>query len=607
MAQKPVATGKVAAKVADAKAYAKMTTSGIILLTPAGLGLAQQYTCLAAYLAVGLTVLYYWLVLSPRAMARHQTKTLRRRIRAKLRPSSGYASTLELMFNWSRLAAVKEGKQARPGLSGWARLTSRPTDYAVRLGRAQYGIRTYARMEDQVLLLAPPRTGKSGLLADRIADHPGGCVATSTRADLYKATLAERAALGPVAVFNPQGVGSVQSNLRFDLLSPCKDLTMAWRMASWLTGGSGETKGSIDWFEDKGKTALTGLLFAAANMGLTIADVFRWNGREGHEIAIAALEANAPGEIVPIVRNALEANRTAASIQATIEQTLAWAAIPEIAAAVTPAPGDDVLKVEDLALNNGTLHLIGSGDEDSPIAPLFRALMSFVHYEAGLIGTRTAAGRLDPPMLLALDEVTQICPVALPQMLSDSAGKGILICPVAHSFSQLEERWGKPGADTIWTTCGTKVMLGGSSDLDTLQRIGGLIGRVRLNGYEVPAATAEFMRTLPRWHAIVVRMSYDPVIVKIRPVWRRPGKRFPLKHVNALRVRHAERAAVCAELQVLDVPAITRPADELQSVYTDIPAHEEYRDDTEEIPARDLRRTALGRTTGRKAQTFRPF
>ena len=45
----------------------------------------------------------------------------------------------------------------RPGLGFGARLFSRVTDYAVRLGRAQYGRRVYARGEDQTLIIAPQR------------------------------------------------------------------------------------------------------------------------------------------------------------------------------------------------------------------------------------------------------------------------------------------------------------------------------------------------------------------------------------------------------------------------------------------------------------------
>ena len=79
---------------------------------------------------------------------------------------------------------------------------------------------------------------------------------------------------------------------------------------------------------------------------------------------------------------------------------------------------------------------------------------------------------------MALDEVTPVCPVDLPVMLSDSAGKGVLITAVCHSTSQLEQSWGKDGAATVWATCGTKVLLGGISDPDTLERTSKLCGNV---------------------------------------------------------------------------------------------------------------------------------
>ena len=45
---------------------------------------------------------------------------------------------------------------------------SRPV-YAVRLGRAQLGRTIYARGEDQVTIIAPQRTNKTGILADRVS------------------------------------------------------------------------------------------------------------------------------------------------------------------------------------------------------------------------------------------------------------------------------------------------------------------------------------------------------------------------------------------------------------------------------------------------------
>ena len=59
---------------------------------------------------------------------------------------------------------------------------------------------------------------------------------------------------------------------------------MAYRMAQWLTGGitSRSGHGDLEWFEQKGDVALQALLWAAANGGYAITDVFRWVLLDGH-------------------------------------------------------------------------------------------------------------------------------------------------------------------------------------------------------------------------------------------------------------------------------------------------------------------------------------
>src|ERR1700722_18577178 len=89
-------------------------------------------------------------------------------------------------------------------------------------------------------------------------------------------------------------------------------------------------------------------------------------------------------------------------------------------------------------------------------------------------------GRLDPPMLMALDEVTQICPVPLPLWMAGSAGKGIVIVAVFHGLAQLEARWDNSGARAIWDTAGIKVILGGVTDPNTLEQLSRLCGEIRL-------------------------------------------------------------------------------------------------------------------------------
>jgi type IV secretion system protein VirD4 len=485
---------------------------------------------LTALVLILAAALFYQHVISRRAQAQHRVRALRWRTRLRLRPGTGYASLPELALRWSRAAAVLHGRRARPGLGLRRRLTCRTTRYAVRLGRAQYGRRLYARLEDMVLVLAPQRTGKSGLLADRILDHDGPVLAASTRTDLHDTTAAERARLGPVHVFNPQDAGNLPSTLRWDLLGPCRDLVMAHRMAGWLAGAAknGGSHGNIEWFERKGDTALAGLLFAAAVTGSTVRDVFRWVQLDGHETALRALAEYGTPEMLAVVRRMLADNRTAGSVRDTVELTLAWVAVPGLAEAVTPGPGDS-FEVDEFVFRNGTLYMIASGDDDSPLTPLFRALASYVHYEAGMAGTRTRARRLDPPLLMALDEVAVICPVDLPAMLADSAGKGILLMPVTHSVGQLRARWGADGAQTIWATCGTKILLPGISDPETLTSVSDLCGSVVVDGDRADAVVpAEFLRCLPDWRALIVRMNLSPAVVKFRPVWKRPARRFPL-------------------------------------------------------------------------------
>ena len=42
----------------------------------------------------------------------------------------------------------------------------------------------------------------------------------------------------------------------------------------------------------------------------------------------------------------------------------------------------------------------------------------------------------------------------------------------------------------------------------------------------VPVVPPEFIRALPDWRALIVRMNLSPVVVKIRPAWKRLGHRL---------------------------------------------------------------------------------
>jgi type IV secretion system protein VirD4 len=482
----------------------------------------ERMAAFVIFVLIVVLVLFFRLALTKSGTGWRRVRSIRFRLWLWLRPGRGFASRPELWLRWGRLAAVSYGGRSRPGLNLFARLTLPATEYAVRLGRAQYGRRLYAAFELHMLILAPPRTDKTGLLADQILRHPGPVLTTSTRADLHQLTSPLRSCRGPVCVFNPEGVGDVASTFAWDLLGVCTGELMAYKMADWLAGAV-DGYGDLAWFEEQGTIAMSGLLLAAAMTGATLAEVYQWTQRRGHERVLAALAEHGNPQLHAAVRALMEETRTAASIRTTIARALKWAVIPQLAAAVDRRGS---FSAREFALEGGTLHLIASGDSRSVITPLLRALASYVHYEAGLAGSRTAAGRLDPPLLMALDEVAQVCPVDLPSMLADSAGKGVRFVTVAHSLAKLEERYGEDGAANIWAISGVKMLLRGITEPQTLEDVSRVCGTLGdADDDRVRIVPPDVLRRLPKHTALVINMDLSPVIVRVSRAWKRRSVR----------------------------------------------------------------------------------
>ena len=210
-----------------------------------GLSMHHQIELLIALGALITLALVIRVVIGNPAAARYRVKALRWRIRLYLRPGPGYANMLELMTRWSRLRAVLIGRRSRPSMSWWTRLLLPVTCYAVRLGRAHLGRRVIAGMEDQSLVIAAPRAGKSGWLADRIIDHPGAAVTTTTRTDLYQNTSGLRGRAGALHVFNPEGIGGLASTFRWDPVAGCEQPAVALQRAASFTAAT-ESRGLQD-------------------------------------------------------------------------------------------------------------------------------------------------------------------------------------------------------------------------------------------------------------------------------------------------------------------------------------------------------------------------
>ena len=202
-----------------------------------------------------------------------------------------------------------------------------------------------------------------------------------------------------------------------------------------------------------------------------------------------------------------------------------------IGSSVLPAPGAG-FRIPAFLRDAGALYMIAEAvSEEAPVAPLFAAMASEIHYVAAQMGQASPSGRLDPPLLMGLDEVTQICPVPLPSWLSDSGGKGIQVVAVVHGEAQLTGRWGDHGRRVVLDTSSVKVFLPGIADVTTLDAAAKLCGQAswKVRGQDhatrQDVATADMIRQLPAGFALVIRGGCAPVIARLPRARKNPAYR----------------------------------------------------------------------------------
>jgi hypothetical protein len=171
---------------------------------------------------------FHWCFLPHGRLPRFRVRYLRARLVLRLHPGRGHATIPGLWLRWGRFAAFRRGRRSRPSLPAWVRFCF-PDQHSLLIGRAHLGHGLRVPIDEHVLVMAPPRKGKTGLLAKLVLRFPGPVVATTTKADVVGLTSGVRAMVGPVEVFNPQGIGGVPSTFRWNPIDGCEHEAVAIR------------------------------------------------------------------------------------------------------------------------------------------------------------------------------------------------------------------------------------------------------------------------------------------------------------------------------------------------------------------------------------------
>jgi type IV secretion system protein VirD4 len=225
--------------------------------------------------------------------------------------------------------------------------------------------------------------------------------------------------------------------------------------------------------------------------------------------------------------------RTRDSIWMGVAQALAALADPRVLDTVNPAP-DEHFDPQEFLTHGGTLYLLATGAGSGASWPLVAAFIEDLAETARRRAANSPGAGLDPPLLLALDEIGNLAPLpSLPVLMAEGGGTGITTMPVLQSLAQARARWGEHAASTIWDASIVKVILGGASASRDLQELSVLIGEredvadtVTISDYgtrslqrstrRASIMPPERIRMLPFGTGLVLLRSAPPIVTDLR-------------------------------------------------------------------------------------------
>ena len=445
----------------------------------------------------------------------------------------GLADRRDVIFAAGAKHLLTRGPVLRPSI-----VKPVPNDLGFFLGTSRRSD-CFASVEDSMVILGPPRSGKGyNLVIPFILDAPGAVVTTSTRPDNLAATMTARARRGPVAVFDPQGLAKgVTGALRWSPIRGCESPQTAMLRANALCAGAGAgiTDGGF-WIQQT-NTVVRCLLQAAALDGRTAVDLYRWSLSAPAASQAVSVLAESPGA-APLWSQALDAVITADqrqrdSVWSIVSTVFGPLADPRVVTQLTPASGEEFHPAQFLR-DCGTLYLLGTASGASATANFVSALIEDVVETARRLAGASVGARMDPPLALILDEAANYPLPSLGALMSEGGGTGIATVAVLQSLAQARARWGHDSAQAIWDSAIAKVILGGSSNASDLRDIAQLIGERDVQevsishqsggGRNISESTRQrgildpsMIRSIKVGHGLLMLRAAAPIMLTLKP------------------------------------------------------------------------------------------
>jgi len=442
------------------------------------------------------------------------------------------------------IPAAKTAIRLRPSLAGADPCALPPGDTGLLLGDlkrlAGRGPALLASWEDTLIAFMAPRSGKTTALSiPYVLSAPGAVVATSNKADLWAATAQLRTESGStVWLFDPQRITGGDQPWWWNPLAGLATVEAAHRIASHFVLTIDDST-RRDLWGPAAQDLLCAVLLAAASSGRSLRECGRWLADAGSPIPAELLDTAGFHALAASLRGTQHgAPETRDGIYQTARTAAKCLNDEDIMRWVTPPAGKTLPAFDPAAFAAGrdTLYLLT--ESRSAAAPLIAALTDCV-MRAGRRQAERTGGRLDPPMIVVLDEAANICRIAdLPELYSHLGSRGMVPVTILQSYQQGVAVWGEPGMAALWGASTKKVIGAGIDDPRHARDLATLVGQ-----HDVPVTSVSYgdgrasrqislrrqeileaadIRALPPGSGLLLATGARPALIRTRPWYTGP-------------------------------------------------------------------------------------
>ena len=336
--------------------------------------------------------------------------------------------------------------------------------------------------ESHMLVIGPPRCGKTTqIVVPNLNAAKSAVVVTSTKADLFSSSLAQRKAVGNVWLFDPSGSTQVPVGVRRLRYSPvafadsfANALLLSRAMVrSAMTRG----QGNLSFWEERAEATIAPALFGANLGGLTMSTVMDMIETKELEPLLALLVANDEMEAARSLASVIgSADRERSGVLSTAAGILSGFRMPEVLRQSEDPNFDPAAFVS----SRDTIYVVAPATVQDVLSPLVVGLIWSIrdaaYQQAAKRHQVSVAAPEEPAVSLILDEMANIAPIYdLGSLLSEGASQGILVLGVLQDLSQARSRWSSASEGFI-TLFGNTVVFGGIADVRTLGEFSALSG-----------------------------------------------------------------------------------------------------------------------------------